>query len=366
MPGHLSPDNVTRNSMCNERGSSTRVLLLVLLLVVAAGGYLYFFTDLIRPVKEAANPPVVQTAQVKKPIPPRPAQPDGAGTVAVKPEAAKPSQGAPPPPAPAIPPAKQTAEQKAAPAAAPPAKPEPAKLAKAEAPQKPASAVTPAAVPAKPVAAPPKPVAAPPKPVAAPPKPVAAPAPVKAAVTPVPPKPAAVAMAKHAAPVSKAAKRAVKGKRGAYALQVGDFVPDKAFETVQAKLKKSGIVPVRMTAITAPEPMKRLAVAQFTDQDVAEAEFQKLKKLTADAFLVADNGTYSLYAGSYFSEGRLHSEQRRLGARGIKTVVKTVQVPIKVMRVSAGSYASAADARSDEQRLKKLGLIAKVIVAGKK
>jgi cell division protein FtsN len=355
MPGHLSPDNVTRNSICNERGSSTRVLLLVLLLVVAAGGYLYFFTDLIRPVKEAAKPPVAQIAQVKKPIPPRPGQPVGPEAVAPKPEVAKPSQGAPPPPSPATPQAKQAAEQKAAPSAAPPAKQEPAKLAKAEAPQKPATAAAPAAVPAKPAAAMPKPVAAP------------APAPAKlAAATP---KPAAAAKAKPAAPARpapKVVKRAIKVKRGAYSLQVGDFVPDKAFEAVQAKLKKSGIVPVRMTAVTAPEPMKRLAVAQFTDQDAAEAELQKLKRLTADAFLVADDGTYSIYAGSYFTEARLHYEQRRLGAKGIKTVVKTVQVPIKVMRVSAGSYASATDARNDEQRLKKLGLTAKVVMAGKK
>jgi hypothetical protein len=337
MPGHLSPDNATRNSMCNERGSSTRVLLLVLLLVAAAGGYLYFFTDLIRPVKEAAKPPVTQTAQVKQPIPPRPGQPGGPEAVVPKPEEAKPSQGAPPPPAPAIPQAKQATEQKAAPSVAPPAKPEPAKLAKAEAPQKPATAAAPAAAPAKPAAAKPKPAAA-------------------AKATPAAP----------ARPVPKVAKRAVKGKRGAYSLQVGDFVPDKAFEAVQAKLKKSGIVPVRMTAITAPEPMKRLAVAQFTDQDAAEAELQKLKKLIADAFLVADDGTYSLYAGSYFTDGRLHYEQRRLAAKGIKTVVKKVQVPIKVMRVSAGSYASAAEARNDQQCLKKLGLTAKVVMAGKK
>ena len=147
---------------------------------------------------------------------------------------------------------------------------------------------------------------------------------------------------------------------------VGDYVPDKMFEEVQAKLKKSGIVPVKMTAVTAPEPMKRLAVAQFTDQDTAEAELQKLKKLTSDAFLVADEGAYSLYAGSYFGDGMLRSEQRRLGSQGIKTVVKKVQVQIKVMRVSAGSYASSDEARKDVQRLKKLGLTAKVILAGNK
>ena len=330
MAGLLSPDTATRNPVRNERGNTTRVLLLVLLLVVAAGGYLYFFTDLIRPVKEEAKPPV-QTAQVKKPIPPRPGQPGSSGE-APKPTETKPSPSAPP--APATPQVKQEAEHKGAPATPVPAK-EPVKVAKAEAPQKPAAEVPPPA-PAKPAAAPAKPAAAPAKPAAAPAKPAA-----------------------------KVAKKAKKGKEGAYALQVGDFVPDTTFAAVQAKLKKSGIVPVRVTAVTAPETMKRLEVALFTDQNVAEAELQKLMTISSDSFLVADNGTYSLYAGSYFGEERLRYMQRRLSAKGIKTVVRKVQVPIKVMRVSAGSYASAGEARSDEMRLKKLGLTAKVIKTGK-
>jgi len=323
MAGLLSPDTATRNPVRNERGNTTRVLLLVLLLVVAAGGYLYFFTDLIRPVKEEAKPPV-QTAQVKKPIPPRPGQPGSSGE-APKPTETKPSPSAPP--APATPQVKQEAEHKGAPATPVPAK-EPVKVAKAEAPQKPAAEVPPPA-PAKPAAAPAKPAAAPAK------------------------------------PAAKVAKKAKKGKEGAYALQVGDFVPDTTFAAVQAKLKKSGIVPVRVTAVTAPETMKRLEVALFTDQNVAEAELQKLMTISSDSFLVADNGTYSLYAGSYFGEERLRYMQRRLSAKGIKTVVRKVQVPIKVMRVSAGSYASAGEARSDEMRLKKLGLTAKVIKTGK-
>ena len=330
MAGLLSPDTATRNPVRNERGNTTRVLLLVLLLVVAAGGYLYFFTDLIRPVKEEAKPPV-QTAQVKKPIPPRPGQPGSSGE-APKPTETKPSPSAPP--APATPQVKQEAEHKGAPATPVPAK-EPVKVAKAEAPQKPAAEVPPPA-PAKPVAAPAKPAAAPAKPAAAPAK-----------------------------PAPKVAKKAKKGKEGAYALQVGDFVPDTTFAAVQAKLKKSGIVPVRVTAVTAPETMKRLEVALFTDQNVAEAELQKLMTISSDSFLVADNGTYSLYAGSYFGEERLRYMQRRLSAKGIKTVVRKVQVPIKVMRVSAGSYASAGEARSDEMLLKKLGLTAKVIKTGK-
>lgn len=325
MSGHLSPEKVKGNPIGNERGNTTRTLLLVLLLVVAAAGYLYYFTDLIRPAKEEAKPPAAQPAQVKQPIPPRPEQQGGQAATPAKPEEAKPPQGAPAPP-----PAKPAAEQKPAPAAAPSAKQEPAKVAKAEAPAKPA----------------------PPK-QAAPAAATTAPAASEKKVT---------APAKTA---KKAEKPAVKRKGGAYTLLIGDFVSDPTFATVQAKLKKSGIAPVRKSAVTAPETMSRLFVADFNDQDAAEAELQKLKKLTADAFLIADNGKYSLYAGSYFTESKLSSEMQRLSAKGVKTAVRKTQATIKVTRVTAGSYGSPEEARKDMQLLKKIGIAAKSVKAGK-
>lgn len=354
MFGDLSPEKAAGNPIRNERGSSTRVLLLVLLLVVAAAGYLYYFTDLIRP-KEAPKPAPVQTAQIKQPIPPRPEQPAGEGAPA-KPAEAKPPQGAPAPAppqggAPAAPaaPAKPAAAQKPAPVAAPPVKPEPAKaakVAKAEAPAKPAAAPAPAAKPATPATA-------------------AKPAPPAATAKPAPHAATAKKGAAPAKPVNQGEKAAVKRRGGDYALLIGDFVPDATFAATQAKLKKSGITPLRESDIRAAEPMNRLFVAEFNDQDMAESELQKLKKLSADAFLVADNGRYALYAGSYFTEGRTAAEIKRLTAQGIKPVARKTQVTIKVTRVTAGSYPSAEDARKDAERLKKLGITAKVVKAGK-
>ncbi len=341
MFGHLSPENLAANPIRNERGNTTRTLLLLLLLVVAAAGYLYYFTDLIRP-EEAAKPAPVQTAPVKKPLPPRPAPQAGEGAAPVKPEEAK-TKGAPAAPAAA----KPSAEKKPAPAAAPPAKPEPPKVAKAQPPAKPATAPAPTAK--------------------------AAPAPAKPAPAPVKKQVASASTAKkEAAPVAKTEKRttkgakpAAKGKGGRYALLLGDFVPDPTFLAVQAKLKKSGITPVRKSVMTAPEPMSRLFVAQFTDQDTAEAELQKLKQLTADAFLIADSGTYTLYAGSYFTESRTASEMKRLNARGITPVIRKARLAIKVTRVTAGSYASPEEARKDALRLKKQGVSATVVKTGK-
>jgi cell division septation protein DedD len=162
-------------------------------------------------------------------------------------------------------------------------------------------------------------------------------------------------------PAHKAEKPVEKKKGGTYRLLVGDFVPDKTFSALQSKLKKSGISPVRKSAVTAAEPMNRLFVAEFGDQDSAEAELQKLKKLTGDAFLIPDNGKYILYAGSYFSSSRAAAELKKLSAKGVSPVIRQARVTIKVTRVTAGSYASMAEARNDVARLKKQGIAATVI-----
>jgi cell division septation protein DedD len=331
------------------------MLLLVLLLVLAAGCYLFYFTDLIRPAKNAAIPQAVQTAQIKNPIPPRPDQPGGKVAAPVKPGESKPSPvsaapspGAFQPPAAVAPPAKPAVEPKSVPVTSVPVKHEPLKTAKMEAPLKPAP------VPAKIPSAKAKP--APSQTAATKP---AAPATVQA-------KPAKKATA--AKNIVKPAEKSARASRGGtYTLLIGDFVPGQTFVAIQAKLKKSGINPVNRNAITTTEPMNRLFIAEFTDQDKAEAELQKLKKHAADAFLAVDNGTYNLYAGSYFTESRLNSEVQRLTASGINPVVKRAQINIriKVTRVTAGSFVSVEEAAKAVKRLKKYGIAAKVIKMGK-
>jgi cell division septation protein DedD len=54
-----------------------------------------------------------------------------------------------------------------------------------------------------------------------------------------------------AKPVQKAEKPVEKKKGGPYRLLIGDFVPDKTFDALQSKLKKSGIAPVRKSTVSA-------------------------------------------------------------------------------------------------------------------
>ena len=333
-------------NISSEKGSSQQILLLVLVLLLAVFGYLYFFTGIIKPRQQAPAPP---PAQVKQPIPARPA--DGGGVAPV-------------------------AGSATAPATAKPAVP-------ATAPSATTSGAKPAATPAAPAVSAAKPAVAPPAPAAKPApakitKP-ATPAPAGPAVKPAPPAKAATAVPVKPAP-SKAAvagkapakadgkstkAAAKKHATGAYTLVIGEYVGEKSAVSVQAKLKKLGIKPVAKTRAIRSEPMNRLYLGSFDTHQSADAALDNLSKFTKDGFLLQENGRYSVYAGSYFNEAKAAIEQDRLYEKGVKLVMKKTKAPVHVLRLTAGRYDGKKSAGRDIASLKKQGILPHLVKVGK-
>src|ERR1039457_4630590 len=231
------PVNRAGNPLGTERGNTVRILLLAVLLLIALFGYLYFFTDLIRSDKETQTKSEPQTAQVKKPMPPRPGQ-----ATAIKPAETKTSESAP-----AAGPEKVTAATKVtqapapiAPGAPPEAKPPVSSPPKAE-------PVMPAKVSVASKAAPPPAN-----------KPTTVAAPTKASDH-------AVAADKKTPP-RKEKKPAEKSREGIYTILVGYYPPGKSADFVSVKLGKAGITPVKKEVVSEEEPMNRLFVGEFSDQ----------------------------------------------------------------------------------------------------
>ncbi|MBT0654046.1 SPOR domain-containing protein [Geomobilimonas luticola] len=347
-----------------EKGSSQQILLLVLVLLLAVFGYLYFFTGIIKPRVEAPAPP--PPAQVKQPIP---ARPDAGGAGPAAGNAAAPA--APDAKAAAVTPAGAPATAPSTPAAGTPAaKPVAVPPAPAAAP----SAKPAAATPAKPAAV----AAAKPAAVAAA-KPAAVAAAKPAAKQPAPPaksakaepsaakKPAPAAAPQKAATTkpAKATKDVVKPATGAYTLAIGEYVVGKSADMVQAKLKKLGIGPVVRTKAKRSEPMNRLYLASYDSHQAADTALANLKNATPDGFILPENGKYAVYAGSYYNEGKAAVEQDRLYEKGYKLVMKKTTAPVPVARLTAGRYASKDEAVKDIARLKKQGIAAHVVKAGK-
>ncbi len=335
-----------------SRGSSQRLPLLVLLLLVATFAYLYFFTGLIRPHGEAPKTPPPQTTQVRKPIPPRPVQGGETSATTAKPREKQPAQATKEKPAPPQAQAKPAAvaapqpparsKQTVSPAVKP-ARQAPVKVAKAEAQP----------VGKKQAKIPPVPET----PVKARQKGTAKPVPTAAA-----PSPKAPAQAKVASPAP--AVKPAAGE-GAYTLLVGEFAVDREMKRELATLKKLGIDRLHEKKSVKVEAMHRLFLADFDTHYAADQEMQKLEKATGSAFILEENGRFSVYAGSYLHQNGAAAEMRRLAQKGFKVGIKTAKVTMPVTRVTAGPFASEADAAKEAGRLKKHGIAARVIKAGK-
>jgi cell division protein FtsN len=364
------------------KGSIRQGILIVLLLLTAALGYLYFFTGLIKPREQITAVPPAKVAPVKQPLPPRPDQGGMEQQTAAKPEDKQPGPA--------------TALKTAAPPASPETKPAVAPAPKTTVAPAPKTTVAPA--PKTAVAPTPKPAVAPaPKTAVAPvPKPTVAPAskPVQAPVqkgvkaeekpaakvqakapaVPAPPpakaqkeiktKPAAVAAGK----VDNKVKPAVAGKgtatKGRYTLLAGEFASDRETEKVRLKLVKQGITDVSVRKIKKDETMHRLFLADFDSHEAAAAELRKLQPETGSAFILNEKGRYALYAGSYLHERGAAAEQKRLAGKGVKLTLKSVMVALPISEVTAGSYPAIEDAQKEATRLKKKGIVVRVIKSG--
>lgn len=351
-------DDVEFEPNANEpkrEGGNTRLLLLVLLLLVAVFGYLYYFTGLIKPREEAKAPEAVQPAQVKQPIPPRPVEKPAETSAAAKPEEKKGEA------------AKPLADK---------GKPETSKSAPAEPPQ-PAKAEggQPKKEGAKPVvvakAAPPgeqkkngtaspekgKGAAAEPskkeaKNDAAPPEKKKTVAKEKTGKTKIA---SAAAAKKHAV-----AKKPESKGTGEYTLRIGEYVVADAMERDKEKVQDSGFTPLVKEGPKKKEPMVRLFLGEFDDQESAKRELARLHDATVEGFVLNEGGKYRVYAGSYFLHERAVKEQKRLTALGIKPSLRKASVSVPTLLLTAGKFSNREDAVKAAAKLKLKGLRAAV------
>lgn len=314
-----------------EEGAAQRVLLLVLLLVVVLFGYLYFFTGMIK-AREEAIPPAVVASVTKKPLPPRPGAEESAGAAGEK---AKPAAGAVPEPTgnvTAITDGGKTA----------PAKPEVAP-AKKEQP-----------VPPKPVPAAQPPKAVPPAKVIPEKKDQQKAAPLPA-VTP-----------KKAGGAESIPEKVAPAKRvsAQYALFAGEFILDENLKNTQRQLKKAGIQTFSVSTRTKSEPMHRVRLGEFPSRTEAETELKKFQKAAGAAFILPNDGKYTVYAGSYFNAGQAVREKDRLSSLvpgGMSVTVEKADVNVPVKRLTAGAFPDKETALAEAARLKKRGITASIV-----
>lgn len=318
--------------------------LLVLLVLVGVFAYVYFFTGLIKPqpVNKPAEAPAPQV--VKKPMPGLVAEAgkEGAGGAApeaksktatppeVKPEPPKPAKAVVPPAATVakeVPKAKQEVK-KADVAKQADKKPLPKPAEKVDQKQQTAKAVEKKQAPAE--------------------KKLAA---VKAASG----KEKAIEGPKTKPQVVKAGKKVVakseQAVRGPWTVTTGPYLLEDSMSADLARIRKAGLEAAVQTDGRKKTTMNRLFLAEYVDRSAAQAELEKLKHFTSDAFIIDQDGKHAVYAGSYLLNDRAASEKARLAAAGFSLALKRAEVAIPAKVLTAGTY---NDKKSAEAALKKL------------
>jgi cell division protein FtsN len=346
----FSKDLEDSSNQAADGSKGNQNALLVLLLVLVGGfAYVYFFTGVIKPLK-AQKPAEVQAPQVvKKPIPARDGEP-------VKVSAAAPTVK------------KDTAE-------APAAKPEPPK----------AAPVSPAAAPVvkkeipkpKEEAKKPEPV----KPAVIKQTPVVAEKPVaaKAEVKKTAPVDKKETIAKKAGDKqntaggeAKTEKTAVKSEKkpvpakarvssGRWTLVVGSYQLEDTLAADLVRVRQAGLEALVLPAARKKTQMNRLLLAEFDSRNAAQAELDKIKRHTSDAFIMDQGGKYAVYAGSYLLNERALSEKERLAASGFSLTLKRAEVSIPSKSLSAGTFSDRKAAESALNKLKAAGVKARLV-----
>jgi cell division protein FtsN len=122
-----------------------------------------------------------------------------------------------------------------------------------------------------------------------------------------------------------------------------------------------GLAPLHKTELKKAKPMNRLYVGEYPNYDAGAAELERIKKLSADAFFIEAGGKYRVYAGSYYSSKMADQVRSGLEAKGVSTTLQKADVPVTVVRLTAGRFADKAAAAAAVKKLKATGLSPAVV-----
>ncbi|MEA5112709.1 MAG: SPOR domain-containing protein [Geobacteraceae bacterium] len=365
------PQKREKTGLAGEGGSSAKGILLVLAALAVCFGYFYFFTDIFRSKDEIAGQRDIISSEVRKAMPARSGATPQATAQGKSAAPAVPETGSVKPAEVAVPPqptasqSKQPSEQKA-PAAGMKAKAVPASgkltektaAVKAGDAQKKAPAAKTPDKQQKPRVATAKTAEKPPK--------TSTPAQKngdakkgaagKTAAAPV--KTATVQKTGTDAektPAAAPAPSAVKKTGGAFTLVIGTYVLKSSMTADKAKLERAGFKQVSVVAKKRSEPMNRLYVADFSTQSEAQAELNRVRNASKDAFVLKENGRYSVYAGSYYAYERAMEMREQLNGKGLNPTIRKSVAPVPTYTLTGGSFSSREDALEEAAKLKKLG-----------
>jgi len=162
-------------------------------------------------------------------------------------------------------------------------------------------------------------------------------------------------------PENKVRPEANKASAHVWTVVVGTYLLEDAMAPDLIKVRKAGLEAAVKPGARKRSTMNRLLLAEYPDAGAAQAQLDKLKLQTSDAFVLTHGGKHFVYAGSYLLDNDAASEKERLAAAGFSLTLKRVSVAIPSKMLTAGSFDDRKAAEEAAGKLKEAGLKATVV-----
>lgn len=170
----------------------------------------------------------------------------------------------------------------------------------------------------------------------------------------------APAVAKTPAAVPTAKKKSHSTTTAAssrtWTVVMGPYLLEETMASDLTRVRKAGFSAKIQSTPRQKTAMNRLLLAQFDDRATAQAELDRLKRHTSDAFILEQGGKHAVYAGSYLLDSRAQSEKERLAAAGFSLTLKRTDVAVPSRRLVAGTYHDRVAAEMVQKKLKAAGV----------
>lgn len=140
----------------------------------------------------------------------------------------------------------------------------------------------------------------------------------------------------------------------AFALSSGSYLYHGALDKARAQIEKRGYK-VSVSEQAEMHEMTRLLVGQY-DRALATKRLSEVKPLADGAFIAAEDGKFSVYAGSFLSLDKARRAADLLYANGIRVEERQVKVSLPRTTLKFGAFTTRAEALEAAKTLKKNGV----------
>ena len=137
-------------------------------------------------------------------------------------------------------------------------------------------------------------------------------------------------------------------------LTAGSYISPRTVQQVTAKIDKLGYK-VSSSQKKEPYEVTRLLVGSF-EKAQANKRLAEIKKHAEGAFLLAEDGQYSVYAGSFISLDKARRAADILYQKGIRVDERQSKIDFSVTTLRFGEFVTEAEAQGTLNKLKKKGV----------